>query len=763
MYIVNNKKLMGFIIVVIAMLLTYTFLLQKSNNLPYVFDNNETYSSLIHAKNMDKYGVSETFGLTDESYATTNSGHPYVYTHQGNISRFYTLLLIKLGIESPESHIVISLLTIGLLGFYLAFRFLDKHISWSFSVIYCLLLMTDYILYAQWHMNTWRIWHLAFFFSSLLIAEKISQSSQKRWLFIGVLNFACLFYFEILFSLFVLLVTAIYTLFKNIKSIKNVIKIWVIQFVGTSLGFSVLALQSINYLGLDGFKKDLELTFFSRNRTGNNQEYIDSVIQFMDSNNIVFWHNFASQGNIKNSLEFIRETILYSLLLYTPLFLLISLIVMFFFVILVLKNIINNNKYEDVISFNYINEIKLFINKYYLSGLFLVVSLVIFSLFKDETFLGLNYIAPWYNILDSKSNLVLLIALPLVSYVVSNFVYANYATRTTANGKLLSLIFLLISAIFIHLMGVFFHSVFNPIYLDIASRTAPIFILRLYVLSIITLLFLQIISPLNNTNKNILCKIKNIFVYLGAGTIAYTITFYLLPGYVLTGYIYRQTPLFIFIYMAAFTAVIWCFLTILKQQYVNLIGDKYYKNIIASKLYIKEYFPLLLAIFSFGFTGFYWVNTQVYYINSIPPNNSVHLNLLRDKYQGKSFVVNTYAAPVSVMTDHWSYYDQGFEKNIIVNNKLQKPVLSDKRYLWFSDNETNIDYGKPEYFICIAPINMMSLMYRRIGSALQTSRGCSQMPIVNSVLKGTPENKKSLVDIDHSGKDSWAIIKLDYN
>jgi len=88
---------------------TYAFLLHESNVLPYVFDNNETFSSLIHAKNIDKYGVSETFGLTDESYAITEDGHPFVYTHQGNFARQYTLLLIKLGIESPESHIIMEI------------------------------------------------------------------------------------------------------------------------------------------------------------------------------------------------------------------------------------------------------------------------------------------------------------------------------------------------------------------------------------------------------------------------------------------------------------------------------------------------------------------------------------------------------------------------------------------------------------------------------------------------------------------------------
>src|SRR5438270_726866 len=43
-------------------------LLVQTRLMPYVMDNNETFSSLTHASNMFKFGVAKDFGLTDEAY-----------------------------------------------------------------------------------------------------------------------------------------------------------------------------------------------------------------------------------------------------------------------------------------------------------------------------------------------------------------------------------------------------------------------------------------------------------------------------------------------------------------------------------------------------------------------------------------------------------------------------------------------------------------------------------------------------------------------
>ena len=81
--------------------------------LPYGTDNNETFSSLLHAKNMYWHGIGSTYGLTDESTSPNAAAAPFVYTHQGNFPRFYALLLYTLGATSAEVQILITAMTIG--------------------------------------------------------------------------------------------------------------------------------------------------------------------------------------------------------------------------------------------------------------------------------------------------------------------------------------------------------------------------------------------------------------------------------------------------------------------------------------------------------------------------------------------------------------------------------------------------------------------------------------------------------------------------
>ena len=81
-----------------------------------------------------------------------------------------------------------------------------------FAVVYCLLLITDYLMQTQWLVNTWRAWHHFFAFSSLLCVHGLARRGRlPPWLVaITLLNFACLAYFEIVFAAFVTLLAAIY-------------------------------------------------------------------------------------------------------------------------------------------------------------------------------------------------------------------------------------------------------------------------------------------------------------------------------------------------------------------------------------------------------------------------------------------------------------------------------------------------------------------------------------------------------------------------
>jgi hypothetical protein len=241
--------------------------LASTRGLPYVLDNNETFSSLVHARNILHFGVRQTFGLTDEANGPETAQHPYVYTHQGNFPRFYALLLYVLGAQTAEAQITVTTFTVGLLGVLFAFSFFSRTVTPLFGLVYCLLLMTDYVMQTQWLVNTWRTWHHFFFFSSLLCVRSVAKSGPRpRWLApITLLNFACLAYCELVFAAFVILVCMAYAGLTYRRRPRRALRACVLAVGGAALGAAVLTAQLIGYLGWHGFVQDVRLTFLARN------------------------------------------------------------------------------------------------------------------------------------------------------------------------------------------------------------------------------------------------------------------------------------------------------------------------------------------------------------------------------------------------------------------------------------------------------------------------------------------------------------------
>ncbi len=301
--------------VLIAYIVIYFLFLYQNQFLPYAFDNNETFSSLIHAQNLFHFGLQKTFGLTDEAYGLLKQAHPYVYTHQGNFPRFYTFFLYYLGVKSAELHILITTFTIGLAGIWLCHRFFAKYVSCLFAAIFCLLLMTDYIMFAQWHINTWRVWHLFFFFSSFLCCHALNKKNRNLFILLALLNFACLYYTEIVYASFVFFSTSIYLFLLSNESYQRKISNFTIFALGSALGIAALIIQNVLYLGWEGFLQDLNYTFSARNQLLGGDE-AHKIIKFYNENKIVFWDNFNEFQKIRNPLLVIKNFYRHCLLPY---------------------------------------------------------------------------------------------------------------------------------------------------------------------------------------------------------------------------------------------------------------------------------------------------------------------------------------------------------------------------------------------------------------------------------------------------------------
>ena len=117
---VNTGHRAGLVAVGGVYVLVFGTLLVQTDFLPYVFDNNETFSAWFHAYNLLNFDFGKSFGLTDEAFSFGAAAHPYVYTHGLNFPRFASVLMHLLGAKTPESQVLFSTATIGAIGIWFA-------------------------------------------------------------------------------------------------------------------------------------------------------------------------------------------------------------------------------------------------------------------------------------------------------------------------------------------------------------------------------------------------------------------------------------------------------------------------------------------------------------------------------------------------------------------------------------------------------------------------------------------------------------------
>jgi hypothetical protein len=156
----------------------------------------------------------------------------------------------------------------------------------------------------------------------------------------------------------------------------------------------------------------------------------------------------------------------------------------------------------------------------------------------------------------------------------------------------------------------------------------------------------------------------------------------------------------------------------------------------------------------------FWATTQATYIKWIPADEYDFLTLLdKPPFKGASFVVNNYAAPVAVTTGQWAYYDPIFGYLRLEKIDGESRLVRDFRYLWLADR-SNPAYLEPAFFLCVIPQDM--------GTALRPGmrdlNGCTNLPLVRDAGKAIPGLlSTTLVAHDKSGRDRWAIIRLDWH
>jgi len=306
----------------------YGWLLYTTDLLPYVYDNNESFSSLWHAYNLYHFDFFGSWGLTDESFSPHADAHPYPHTHQGNFPRLFAFVIFVLGARSIESQILVTTFSIGTVAVFFAFHFLSRLAGPAFALVAGLVLLTDYVFYAQWHVVTYRVWHLFFLFSTLLCARGIGDPHRRRWLALTFANYLALFYYELIFVAFVSIFAGLYTAWCHWRRPRTVLVAWIVQGAAGALSMAILFVQLAQHLGMDVFLEDINLTYFARNSGASGVALQRQLGEFYDRHNIVFWYNIVDVSNLRSAWAFIEQVYELHFEIYTPFFVLLVLIVL---------------------------------------------------------------------------------------------------------------------------------------------------------------------------------------------------------------------------------------------------------------------------------------------------------------------------------------------------------------------------------------------------------------------------------------------------
>lgn len=307
----------GWLLILAAYLIVFGALLIATRGLPYAIDNNESFSSLWHARHMSDVPFAETKGLADDVLAWHSAASPYVHTHQGNFPRLFAFVLYLLGARSIESQIAITTFSVGLASIWLAYRFLCSIGPPLFAALGCFVLITDYGLFSQWQIDTYRVWYGFFFFGSLFWVSQLGHFTRWPMLASGIILFASIFYGEYVFASFVGITTCAYALLRYPNRPRILFRAWGVVLVGATLAATVLLAQLAAYMGWENMKLDVGYTLAARNMAMD-QSFAEKADSFYRAHRILFWGNYFDVTKLRTFAAFVTSFFQRHLQFYSP-------------------------------------------------------------------------------------------------------------------------------------------------------------------------------------------------------------------------------------------------------------------------------------------------------------------------------------------------------------------------------------------------------------------------------------------------------------
>jgi hypothetical protein len=779
-----TATLFGFLFVAISL-----GLMISNRGIPAVFDGNETFSSILHARNLLTFGPKVAAGLADESTSPHVAGHAVVHTHQGNFPRLYAMVLSATGLDGPVSQVAATVLPIGFAGVLFLFWSLYRYAGLGLAIAAASILLTDYILFVQWQVVTYRLWHFAF--AAALLATAISyRETPRRWLLAAAFVISLfLFYYELVFATFLSVSVSAFVIFLWRRDVITGLIFVGAQLAGAIATVCILIGQLIGYLGWDGFVSDLRLTYLSRNTGISDPARLAELRAFVEQNNIAFFYNFVD-GNEFRSVGFIRDAIFrWGLQVYTPPFTYCILVLAFGLAVALFgrTGAIRHPKYA----------IAGIAAMAALGWMFGAISIVFWLI--TLGIIVTNFVLP-----DSRK------APELIGFVEAGLVLGP-----------LAIVFLLMAVTFSQFLG--FESAFSSdwsywfsfgialcalagflvmrsmfetrgnLSLDAVVRAAAVLCVaiafsrfhhRLYDQSLAALwehslpgsfmpIFLQRVgmiaatgcamavaafgpllpynarSPLRNIAKKVAALI-------GCFLIGLLVAVILFPGYVYSGYMVRYLNFLVLPFALAIGFVFYAMVIFGKNLAASMATDPRPSLSLSARLACVA-LPLFFVA--------WWAAIQSANANLFRANGLDVLNALQSIKPGRPTIVsNTYTGPFSVVTGQWSYLDETFASGRTTFSPASGYGYAfDRKHVWFADRKTNPEYERPDAFVCLSTPNYHSAAFalaRRAGAI-----SCANNTVVQLARRhdGKIWPRHVIAARDESGRDVWAIVKLDWD
>jgi len=742
----------------------YGTLVAVTRGVPFVTDGNENFSMLLHAANMYHFPLADTFGLSDEALSQDAAAHPYVYTHQGNFPRLFSFALYVLGATTVESQIIITTFTLGLLSVLLMYSYIRAISSSAFATLAVVVFLTDYLLFAQWQVNTYRVWGGLFFFLSLLSVHGLDGRYLRRWLLVTFANFACLFYFELVFATFVAVMTVSYAAVRYWRRPALIAGCWLFVGGGAALGIMVLAGQLVAYLGWSDFLQDLRLTYTARNIAAKDPSYFEQVRQFVETRHLAFWFNFASAEYQRSPTEIVSSIAVGYFTAYTPtLWYLVTIVGAGWFAGLLRRS---PQDAPDAVTWSSVpRQYGTYTDPF--AWLLLIVPWTRFLLAvaHHRSFAGLGGSRlvvvdigerPWMLI-------VAVIAAVCCTVAVSKVATGCWSGLSRLSGARLALAaaILLVAEHVVANDASVFDLFYLPLWLHLHGTWFPGWGVQLAVIFAGGLSVLLCLTP----SSVGAARWPGVASYLACGLLAYVVTYALSPGYVQSVYLQRWVPFASFVFEMAIALTVYLSWQVTVAAARNtmrgqLPGSRYVGiTRIGSRVSAAACVAFLL------FVGLFWLVLQSSHVRLLPPTHFGFMKQLgAPPFRGASFASSTYAAPLYAYTAEWAYFDPvlGGPDGGLVSRKEDGFVVNHdaRSYLWLADRERNPKYARPAYFLCFQYQDLRSAVYRING----VRTGCSSMGVVkyaNDLTRLSIADR--IVARDSSGEDRWAIVKLNWS